>query len=171
MTHDADEIRGFSLQRSRAVNERLHALSSERHRDADGAQSAGRLRGRGTGVQRIPAVRRPRDVAANRRSLRRRFLDVWDANFRIHTAQRSHDSLGRMGEHRLQLLDEVDRWLPLDFPTIDRRRARSGAYFRASYDAFARGERRRAAANLAVAFPTYPVRSLEPRRAVVCRSI
>ena len=26
MTHDADEIRGFSLQRSRAVNERLHAL-------------------------------------------------------------------------------------------------------------------------------------------------
>jgi hypothetical protein len=45
MTHDADEIRGFSLQRSRAVNERLHALSSERHRDADGAQSGGPLTG------------------------------------------------------------------------------------------------------------------------------
>jgi glycosyltransferase involved in cell wall biosynthesis len=95
------------------------------------------------------------------------FLDVFDANYRIHTAQKSHDVLSRMGEHRLELLDEVDRWLPLDFPAIDKRRARSGAYFRASYDAFMRGERRRAAADLVSAFRTFPTAALDPKMATL----
>ena len=38
------------------------------------------------------------------------FLDVYDADYRIHASQSSHDGLRRMGEHRLGLLDEVDRW-------------------------------------------------------------
>jgi glycosyltransferase involved in cell wall biosynthesis len=93
------------------------------------------------------------------------FLDVCDANYRIHTAQKSHDVLSRMGEHRLELLDEVDRLLPLDFPSADKRRARAGAYFRASYDAFGRGERRRAVADLVTAFRTSPAAILHPKMA------
>jgi glycosyltransferase involved in cell wall biosynthesis len=90
------------------------------------------------------------------------FLDVYDADYRIHTSQSSHDGLSRMGEHRLELLDEVDRWLSLDVPAIDRKRARSGAHFRASYDALLRGERRRSAAQLLRALRSYPFAVLDP---------
>jgi glycosyltransferase involved in cell wall biosynthesis len=93
------------------------------------------------------------------------FLDVRDASFRIHTAQRSYAGLSRMGEHRLELLDEVDRWLPPDFPVVDKRRARSGAYLRAAYDAFGRRERRRAVAYLGAAFRTYPLAVFDPKMA------
>ena len=44
------------------------------------------------------------------------FLDVYDADYRIHTAQTTHEAFGRMGEHRLEFLDEVDRWLPPVIP-------------------------------------------------------
>ena len=94
------------------------------------------------------------------------FVDVFDANYRIHTAQKSHDVLSRMGEHRLALLDEVDRLLPLDFPAVDKRRARSGAYFRASYDAFTRGERRRAGLTRD-RVPYSPTALLDPKMATL----
>ena len=48
------------------------------------------------------------------------------------------------------------------FPAIDRRRARSGAHFRASYDALLRGERRLSAAQLLSAFQSYPFAVLNP---------
>ena len=98
------------------------------------------------------------------------FVDVCDANYRIHTAQKSHDVLSRMGEHRLALLDEVDRLLPPDFPAVDKRRARSGAYFRASYDAFTRGEQRRAVADLVSAFRASPAALLDPKMAALAFS-
>ena len=91
------------------------------------------------------------------------FLDVYDADYRIHTAQTTHEAFSRMGEHRLEFLDEVDRWLPPVIPRVDRRRARSGAHFRASYDAFGRGERRSSAAELLSAFRSYPVAVLDPK--------
>jgi glycosyltransferase involved in cell wall biosynthesis len=95
------------------------------------------------------------------------FLDVWDAEYRIHSAQRTHDVLRHMGGQRLELLAAVDRWLPHDFPTIDRRRARAGAYFRSSYDALARREWRRAASDFARALQTYPVAVFDPKMAVL----
>ena len=91
------------------------------------------------------------------------FLDVTDASYRIHSAQTTHSEQARLGEHRLELLDEIDRWLPHDFPKVERRRARAAAYFRASYDAFGRRERRNAAAHLLHAFREYPAALLDPR--------
>ena len=91
------------------------------------------------------------------------FLDVYDADYRIHTAQTTHEAFSRMGEHRLEFLDEVDRWLPPVIPRVDRRRARSGAHFRASYDAFGRGERRSSAAEFVSAFRSYPVAVVDPK--------
>ena len=81
------------------------------------------------------------------------FLDATDASYRIHSAQTTHAEQARLGEHRLELLDEIDRWLPQDFPTVERRRARSGAYFRASYDAFGRRERRNCGCSSPSRFP------------------
>ena len=91
------------------------------------------------------------------------FLDTTDASYRIHSTQTTHTEQARLGEHRLELLDEIDRWLPQDFPTVERRRARSGAYFRASYDAFGRRERRNAAAHLLHAFREHPTALLDRR--------
>jgi glycosyltransferase involved in cell wall biosynthesis len=90
------------------------------------------------------------------------FLNVWDNNYRIHNAQATHPEQAHLGEHRLELLGELDQWLPDDFPTLERRRARSGAYFRAAYDAFARREPGRAAAQLAHAFREHPAALVDP---------
>jgi glycosyltransferase involved in cell wall biosynthesis len=85
-----------------------------------------------------------------------------DAAYRIHSDQSTHDQILRMGEHRLRLLEEVDSFLPVDFPRIERRRARSGAYARAAFDAFARGERARAVAYLGHALREHPAAPLDP---------
>jgi GT2 family glycosyltransferase len=91
------------------------------------------------------------------------FLDVFDAFYRIHPAQVTHSEKTRFGEHRLDLLEAIDRWLPPDFPLRERRRAHSAAHFRASYDAFDRGERRDAALHLRKALQTYPAAPFDPK--------
>lgn len=91
------------------------------------------------------------------------FLNVCDASYRIHTAQTTHEWVKHMGEQRLELLNAVDTWLPQDFPTVERRRARSGAYFRASYDAFWLGERQHALGHLVRAFQEHPLAVLDPK--------
>jgi glycosyltransferase involved in cell wall biosynthesis len=90
------------------------------------------------------------------------FLSVWDNNYRIHNAQATHPEQARLGKHRLELLGELDQWLPDDFPPLERRRARSGAYLRAAYDAFARREPRRAAGQLARALREHPAALVDP---------
>jgi hypothetical protein len=95
------------------------------------------------------------------------FLDVFDASYRIHSAQRTHPEGPRLAEHRLELLDEIDQWLPRDFPEGERRRARSSAHVRASCDALARRERSTAAAHLRRSFQEYPLFLLDPRMSVL----
>jgi hypothetical protein len=48
---------------------------------------------------------------------------------------------------------------------VDKRRARSGAYCRAAFDAFGRRERRLALAFLGTAFRTYPLAVFDPKMA------
>jgi glycosyltransferase involved in cell wall biosynthesis len=91
------------------------------------------------------------------------FLDVFDASYRIHPAQMTHPEKARFGEHRLDLLEAIDRWLPPDFPLRERRRAHSAAHFRATYDAFERGERRDATLHLLKALRKYPVALFDPK--------
>ena len=93
------------------------------------------------------------------------FLDVFDASYRIHSEQTTHPEKARLGEHILELLDEIDRWLPEDFPPRERRRAYSAAHFRASYDALGRRERWKAAGHLRRAFWEYPVALFDPKMA------
>jgi glycosyltransferase involved in cell wall biosynthesis len=98
------------------------------------------------------------------------FLDSYDASYRLHTGQTTFEHVSRLGEHRLGLLDEVDVWLPDSVPAIDRRRARSGAHFRSSYDAFARGEHRRGVSDLKRALRVYPTAIVDPKMAALAFS-
>jgi glycosyltransferase involved in cell wall biosynthesis len=95
------------------------------------------------------------------------FVNAFDADYRLHPSQTSHAGLRRMGEHRLDFLNEVERWLPDDVPTLDRKRARSGAQFRASYDAFSSREWRRGLAGLVGALRIYPTAALDPKMAAL----
>lgn len=95
------------------------------------------------------------------------FLDVYDAFYRIHSRQMTHPEQARLGEHRLELLDAIDGWLSQDVPPIERRRARSGAHLRASFDALRRGEPQIAAAHLRNAFRDHPAVVLDPKMALM----
>jgi len=95
------------------------------------------------------------------------FLDIYDADYRIHPGQSTHREFQHMGEHRLELLESVDPWLPPVFPRRDRRRARAGAYLRVSFDALRRGESRSAAVALARALREYPAAPVDWRIAML----
>jgi glycosyltransferase involved in cell wall biosynthesis len=93
------------------------------------------------------------------------FIDVADASYRIHTTQKTRSSVNRLGVHRLEFLDVADRLLPPDFPRVDRRRARSGAHYRAAYDAVTRREIRRAVSHVGQAFRAHPAAFADPKMA------
>jgi glycosyltransferase involved in cell wall biosynthesis len=93
------------------------------------------------------------------------YLDVYDASYRIHVAQTTHDIDLTVGEHRLALLDAVEEILPRDVPPLHRRRARSGAHMRSALEAFERGDRRRSAAHLGRALKLYPIGFFDPKMA------
>jgi glycosyltransferase involved in cell wall biosynthesis len=95
------------------------------------------------------------------------YLGVVDSYYRIHPGQTTYDIEGRVGEHRLALLDAADEVLPADFPALDRRRARSGAFLRIAVDALERGDRRRSLAHLKKALQQYPLAPLDPRIAAL----
>ena len=82
-------------------------------------------------------------------------------------AQTTHAVDRHLGEHRLALLDAVDEVLPPDFPALDRRRARSGAFLRIAVDSLERGDRRRSLAHLKKALQLYPIALLDPRIAAL----
>jgi glycosyltransferase involved in cell wall biosynthesis len=93
------------------------------------------------------------------------FLDVCDAKYRLHRAQMTHGVGWNMGDHRLSLLDAVEGILPPDFPSLERRRARSGALLRVALEALERGDRRGSIAHLRRAMREYPVGLLDPKMA------
>ena len=92
---------------------------------------------------------------------------IADSLYRIHSGQTTYEIEGSVGEHRLALLDAADEILPADFPSTDRRRARSAALLRVAYDSLERGDRRRAAAHLRAALRQYPIALLDPRLAAL----
>lgn len=89
------------------------------------------------------------------------FLETWDADYRVHSGQTTDREFQRMGEHRLELLDSVDRWLPAGLARREGQRARAGAYLRLAFDAFNQGERKRAAAAVARALRQHPLGPLD----------
>ena len=93
------------------------------------------------------------------------FLNVCDAAYRIHRAQTTHDVGWNMGEHRISLLDAVERILPPGFPSLERRRARSGALLRVALEALERGDRRGSIVHLRRAIRQYPVGPLDHKMA------
>ncbi len=95
------------------------------------------------------------------------FLDVCDAAYRIHRAQTTHDVGSNMGEHRIALLEAVQGILPPGFPSLERRRARSGALLRLALEAVERGDRRGSIAHLRKAIREYPVGLLDPKLAAL----
>jgi glycosyltransferase involved in cell wall biosynthesis len=93
------------------------------------------------------------------------FLNVCDAAYRIHTAQTTHEVGSNMGAHRIALLDAVEGILPPDFPSLERRRARSGALLRVALEALERGDRRGSFVHLRRAMREYPIGPLDPKLA------
>jgi glycosyltransferase involved in cell wall biosynthesis len=93
------------------------------------------------------------------------YLDVFDASYRIHVAQTTHDIDLRVGKHRLALLDAVEGILPPEVPVLHRRRARSGAHLRSALEAFEQGDRRQSVAHLGKALKLYPISFLDPKMA------
>ena len=93
------------------------------------------------------------------------FLNVCDAAYRIHRAQTTHGVGANMGEHRVALLDAVEGILPPDFPSRERRRARSGALLRVALEALERGDRRGSIAQFRNAIKAYPGALLDPKLA------
>lgn len=93
------------------------------------------------------------------------FLDVCDAAYRIHRAQTTHEVGANMGEHRIALLDAVEAILPPDFPSLERRRARSGALLRVAVETLERGDRRGSFIHLRRAMREYPIGPLDPKLA------
>jgi glycosyltransferase involved in cell wall biosynthesis len=93
------------------------------------------------------------------------FLNVCDAAYRIHRAQTTHEVGANMGEHRIALLDAVEGILPPDFPSLERRRARSGAFLRVALEALERGDRRGSFVHLRKAMREYPIGPLDPKLA------
>jgi len=97
------------------------------------------------------------------------FLPGSDAFSRIHTGQTTYEIDGAVGEHRLALLDAADEILPPDFPSRDRRRARSGALLRIAFDSLERGKLHRSLVNLRAAIRQYPFALLDPK--VISRAV
>jgi glycosyltransferase involved in cell wall biosynthesis len=95
------------------------------------------------------------------------FLNVFDAGYRIHRAQTTHSVDSHLGEHRLALLDAVEPALPENFPSLDRRRARSGALLRIAVEDFERGDRHASFAHLRSALREYPLCPVDPRLAAL----
>ena len=100
------------------------------------------------------------------------YLGGVDSFYRIHRGQTTYEIEGKVGDHRLALLEAVENVLPPDFPEHDRRRARSGALLRIAVDSVERGDRRRALVHLRKALREYPIALLDPRLAALAiRSI
>lgn len=95
------------------------------------------------------------------------YLGVVDSYYRIHSGQTTYEIDGTVGEHRLALLEAADEVLPPDFPSLDRRRAWSGAFLRIAVDSLERGDRRRSLAHLKKALQQYPIALLDPRIAAL----
>jgi GT2 family glycosyltransferase len=93
------------------------------------------------------------------------FLQRANASYRIHSDQKTRSRVSRLGEARLAFLDVADGLVPPDFPRVDRRRARSGAHYRAAYDALTRREVRHALSHLGRAFRAYPAAFADPKMA------
>jgi glycosyltransferase involved in cell wall biosynthesis len=90
------------------------------------------------------------------------FLEGVDARYRVHSIQTTQMVRLHIGDHRLALLQEAGRIVPPDFPRVELRRGNCKALVRASRDALARHERRRALGHLAAAIRTHPVAPLDP---------
>ena len=95
------------------------------------------------------------------------YLAGCDAAYRCTRARRATIVRLRRGEHRLALLDAADESCRPDFPSLDRRRARSGAFLRIAVDSLERGDRRRSLAHLKKALQLYPIALLDPRIAAL----
>ena len=96
------------------------------------------------------------------------FLDVCDADYRIHPSQMTNRATRNLGAHRLELLDEVDRWSPSEFRPLDKRRARSGAYFSAPRMTHRGGRAPSGGHGAAVCVvPTHPTALLDPKMAAL----
>ena len=90
------------------------------------------------------------------------FLQVCDAQYRIHPTQTTQVGRLHKGEWKLEVLDEVESILPPGFPQLERRRARFVGLTRAGFDAFGRGQRRQGLAWLAKAIRTHPGALFDP---------
>lgn len=90
------------------------------------------------------------------------FLPISDAQWRVHSSQTTQQAQWHWGEHRLQLLDEVEKILPEHFPARERRRARWIALMRGALDGRRRGDRHAAVSSLRQAIRTYPAAPIDP---------
>jgi hypothetical protein len=91
------------------------------------------------------------------------YLAVCDAEYRIHPGQTTHLESPNMGGHRLQLLDAVDPFLPPFISTLERRRARSGAFLRSSVDAAKNRQAHRALHSFGRALRVHPLALVDPK--------
>jgi glycosyltransferase involved in cell wall biosynthesis len=94
------------------------------------------------------------------------FLSGSDARYRVHRLQTTQHLRGRIGEHRLRVLEAAESFLPHDVSRVMRRRARYVALFRSFVDALARGELRESTVQLGRALRVYPLGPLDPKVAL-----
>lgn len=91
------------------------------------------------------------------------YIPGWDAAYRLHTSQTTRREDSRLGERRLQLLDEMEKHLPPDFSGFERRRARASALLNISADAMRRHEPSHSTAAFVRALRTYPAVLVDPK--------
>jgi glycosyltransferase involved in cell wall biosynthesis len=94
------------------------------------------------------------------------FIADADARYRVHRSQTTQRLRRHISEHRIQVLEEVERFLPPEVPRLMRRRARYVALIRSFVDSFVRGDRGQAAADLARALRAYPLGPVDPKVAL-----
>jgi glycosyltransferase involved in cell wall biosynthesis len=90
------------------------------------------------------------------------YLPVWDAAYRVHPRQTTHEVSSRLGEHRLQLLEAVEPYLPDAISRFERQRARAAALLHASVDALGRHELGPACDAFIHALRAYPAVVVDP---------
>lgn len=76
------------------------------------------------------------------------YLQLHDSGYRLHGNQVTFDSWHHLGEHRLEFLDVVDAIVGERLPAEAKRQARAESHLHVATDAFERGERRAALAEL-----------------------
>jgi hypothetical protein len=90
------------------------------------------------------------------------YLDVADCEYRLHSGQTSQSESGRMGDHRMQLLDQVEPLMAPHLPPREIRRARACALLHSTVDAARSRQPGDALRNLSRALRTYPPALVDP---------